>query len=143
MTAFHVSRDGHTLARDCLNYDFVIEKAFASTRHNKATLLKVLKSTVKHIGQEVNPNKISTDSGINKTHMKDYIFNLERAQLVFKLNNFHDANSNFKLISLIPSLFRFFFGSEFDKLSNDEKGHLFENFVIIQILNKLTSYILI
>ncbi len=125
---------------DELVYDFVIEKAFASTKHNKATLLKVLKSTVKHIGQEVNPNKISSDSGINKTHMKDYIFNLERAQLVFKLNNFHDANSNFKLISLIPSLFRLFIGSKFEKLSNEEKGHLFENFVIIQILNKLTLF---
>ena len=125
---------------DGVVYEAVIEKSFASTKHNQTTLLKVLKSIVKHIGSEVNPNRISKNSGINKTHMNDYISSLEKSQLVFKLTNFHLANTNFKLVTLIPSLYRLFFGLEFNELSNDQKGHLFENFIIIEILSKLTLF---
>jgi len=72
--------------------------------------------------------------------MNDYISSLEKSQLVFKLTNFNHKNTNFKLVTLIPSLYRLFFGLEFNKLDNSQKGHLFENFVIVEILSKLTLF---
>ena len=116
----------------------IIEKALNSGKSNAKTLFKVLGGIIKNIGSEISLTKLAGESGVNKTHIRDYINNLDYSQLIFKIENVK-KNQNIKIYSLVPSMYRLFTRRNFLDLDDSEKGHIFEQFVLIQILAQKTK----
>ena len=120
-------------------WQYVIEKAFSDSSSRKDTLFKVFCQIIKNVGKETNLANISKESGLNKTHINEYIRNLITSQLVFKVQNIGKSNKNIKLYPLIPGLYNLLEGKNFSSLSKDKQGHIFEQFILIQILSKKTK----
>ena len=126
-----------------LQYDdevpqLIIEKALNNGKSNAETLFKVLKGIIKSIGFEISLTRLARNSGVNKTYIRDYIDDLTHSQLIFKIENVK-KDQNVKIYSLVPSMYRLFTRKKFVDLYDSEKGHIFEQFVLIQILAQKTK----
>ena len=113
----------------------VIEKAFSASEKTKRQMHKLIKWIALNPGLTLNATNVASNIEVPREYIHKFLSELYEGQIIYKLGNVKKTSGQEKVYPLIPGLFTIYNGGKYIDMESIMQGHLFESFVLIQLLS--------